>query len=225
MIKYELLNFINPEAKSPFSPRWDYTIGLFDINEIYRVSSLFHFLLEKEKEILKKYTEASSDGGTGLGPNSLTSKYKNYTIWEFEELSFLKKIIKECHDIYLDKLNLPEENNVYCQGWFNVMRSGEKIKRHIHSDPESSYNYLSAHITVTNSDTHTNYFNPITNEEWKEKNYSGKLTIFPSYISHSTDSVPEDDPRNRITLAFDMITEEGYHKDIFENKKCRWHKL
>ena len=50
----------------------------------------------------------------------------------------------------------------------------------------------------------------------------GKLTFFPDYLAHYTDEVKND---LRITVAFDMITEQAWKEDIKEDMKSHWEPL
>ena len=58
-------------------------------------------------------------------------------------------------------------------------------------------------------DTNTNYYNPYGGDPWSSSNSAGKITLFPSWVSHGTDKVV--DSQERITIAFDILTEDGYN--------------
>jgi hypothetical protein len=215
------IKFMSREKKTIFSPVWDYDLAIIDVSDEVDIPWLRNFLLEKEKELLLKYPPCTDDGGTRLGINSVTSKYSYYTIWEFEELNFLKELIRKYHDKFLNFID-QDPGKIYSQGWYNVMRTGEQIKEHGHIiSPE--YSYLSAHLTVACENTSTYYRNPITSEVFEEENSPGKLTFFPSYITHYTDAVVSS--KERITMAFDIYNEVGYNEDIFDDMKYRWYEL
>ena len=82
-----LINFKSLPKDNPFAPEWNYVIGEDFLHNI-NFNSLSKFLLSKEKEILK-YESAKddsgnvSDGFTGLGENSTTSKFKSYNVLNF----------------------------------------------------------------------------------------------------------------------------------------------
>ncbi|BCV00275.1 MAG: hypothetical protein CM15mV34_0490 [Caudoviricetes sp.] len=43
------------------------------------------------------------------------------------------------------------------------------------------------------------------------------MTLFPNWLEHFTD--PYEGSEERVTLAFDIITEVVYNEDVFNNKK------
>jgi hypothetical protein len=51
-------------------------------------------------------------------------------------------------------------------------------------------------------------------------NEKNKITIFPSWMEHYTDRYRGDSPR--ITIAFDLYTEEAFHAKIIPEKKSHW---
>lgn len=215
------LNFTSGDNKTPLAPNWDYTISFADISKEIDIEFIRQFLTEKEKELIEKYPNPEfGDGQTGLGEDSVTARFPYYTLWEFEELNHIKPIVKKHLNEYIEYLNL-KKDNMYCQAWYNVMRNGQHIHRHTHCT--SGYSYLSCHITISSFNTFTNYYNPYTNECFSEPNCDGKLTIFPSYISHDTTSVIDN--KERITIAMDVYNQSGYDEDLYEHKKHRWHML
>ena len=107
-------------------------------------------------------------------------------------------------------------------GWMNIMKKGDRIKRHNHGFLDNTY--ISGHFTVCCDSTRTVYTNPY--EHWDEfellkrieeyglefnhslyasKNTAGQLTLFPGYITHFTTEHRSDS--DRITLAFEIIPE------------------
>ena len=110
---------------------------------------------------------------------------------------------------------------IYAQGWANVMRKGEQIA--VHSHGKDPYGYLSGHVCVQVTNTNTNYYNPYGGSPWDSPNEVGKITLFPNYLPHGTDKVVDD--QERITIAFDIYTEEGYNKSISDEMKPHWLKL
>lgn len=211
-----IIEFKNNPTLSPFAPVFEYyTFECSLLNEI-DFNWLENFCLDKEKELLEKYP-ASNHGGTGLGDNSLTTRYPYYTFLDFPETNFIKKIIKKYHDIFIKELKYPD-TRIFAQSWINVLRKGEQIKKHQHGTDK--YSYLSAHICVKCKNTNTYYYNPYDGEKYASKNEVGKLTLFPSWIQHDTDAVTDND--TRITVAFDIYNELGFKEDVFEDKKTRW---
>ena len=108
-------------------------------------------ILKEEPNIIKKFPNTSYDGndgnsGTGLGPNSLTSRYFWYNVLDWEEAKPLGKWIMKGYQTYTE--SKPEKLHVKC--WANVLRKGEQIQPHRHFkdvfvDPAVS---LCGHLTV-----------------------------------------------------------------------------
>ena len=96
-MKFE--RFRSQSPISPYAPFWDFRVGTSKCDDI-DVNSLSQFLLSKEKEIKKlppslDMDGKKSDGYTGLGTNSTTSKYQSYNLltWSHPEIKKLKSNI------------------------------------------------------------------------------------------------------------------------------------
>lgn len=216
----KILNFKNPKPLTPFSPEWNYYIGIVDISKEINIKDLEISLLKKEKEILNSYP-GIDDGGTGLGTESITSRYPYFSLWQMKQYNLLQIIVNKYLKLFVNSLGY-KVDNIYSQCWFNVLRNGEQIQRHFHCTNE--YCYLSAHLTVSAKDTHTYYYNPITDEHYAERNEVGKLTFFPSWIEHSTDKI--NDNQERVTVAMDFFSEVGYNQTIKDTETAsHWTKL
>ena len=209
----KIINFKSLPKKNYFAPEWDYYI-IENIIKKVNFKSLSKFLLKKEKELLKitkPILKASTiDGYTGLGENSITSRYASFNVFNFKnkELYKISKEIINIHKILLNFLKIETPKNLWIQCWFNVMRKGEFIKPHIHSfDPST---YLGGHICVQVQNTHTKYINPINQlndqEIYTSENEVGKITLFQNNIPHFTNIHNCD--KERITIAFDLALEK-----------------
>ena len=66
-------------------------------------------------------------------------------------------------------------------------------------------------------------YNPFGGDPWSSPNEVGKITLFPGWVSHGTDKVI--DSQERITIAFDIFTEDGYINTIKDDMKSHWIKL
>jgi hypothetical protein len=215
----QILTFKNKPTASEFAPIYDYKIYENYLGNFLDVDFIAKTILSKEKKLLKKYP-AYNDGNTGLGEHSLTSRYKYFNLLEWEETSFLKNIIKNCHSDFIINLGF-KDKTIYAQCWANVLRKGEQIKRHRHSI--TGYSYLSGHICIATENTNTHYVTPNTGDIYSSKNIPGKITLFPSYIEHYTDIVENN--QERITIAFDLYSEIGWKEDIIDDAKSHWIKL
>ena len=207
--------FVNAPPQTPYAPTWDYAIArdLLPID----VRRLAKTCLEKEKEIKKlpvsKYKDANGkeqvfDGYTGLGKNSTTSKSWQYNLfnWNTPETNALKAHVRMGVDEYNRALGHPIPDELYVQCWYNVLRYGQQMQKHLHSTHEQAY--LSAHFTVKCGNTSTVYVNPANQlndpQSIEKKNEPGTLTIFPECVPHYTTKHRSFKPR--ITIAMDLRT-------------------
>ena len=223
--------FENQALIHPFNQKFKYSIFESNFKTELQLSTLASFILKNEKKIIEKTknefneflktNSTWSDGNTGLGPKSLTSRSPLYNLVEFKETQYLKEIIKDAHEEFLKKLNIDYNDKLYIQCWANVMRKGDKINQHFHAG--SNYDYLSGHICVAVQDTHTHYLQPYYKEIFSLKNVPGSITLFPSWIEHYTDEVKNDD--ERITIAFDIRLKDSYEKDIHPHMKNHWKEI
>lgn len=198
------------QPQTPFAPVWDYTIALSTCNDI-DCASLSKLFLDKEREVKNLPVSIDNngkftDGYTGLGKNSTTSRFQHYNIltWNHPEIHKLKQNIISNLIEYnkIQEINLPK--NVYIICWYNVLRFGQKIKPHLHTtDPHC---YLSGHFNIQVKNTSTVYMSPVNQlvepDVISSKNVEGEMTIFPSYIIHYT--TPHYSFKPRITVAFDI---------------------
>ena len=163
-----------------FNPSYEYEIYEGQIN----IEGLANTILELEKIILVETDKTKgNDGGTGLGKDSLTSRFAQFNLFQIEETKFLGEIIKNEVQFYT------KDNYIlYGQCWANVMRKGEAIGTHFHAS--SMHSYLSGNISVQTSETSTYYLTPYYEEIYESKNEDGKITLFPSWVKHYTDATP-----------------------------------
>jgi len=217
-----LYSFISEQPRTPFAPYWNYHIGEKYLTSI-DLKLLSSYILNKEVELINSHPPGS-DGGTRLGPNSMTSRYLFYNLLNtnFEPLRQLHKEIKIFHSEYLPAVigNKWSPPPLHIRCWANVMRKGQKIKKHLHSTHE--HTYLGGHFTVACEDSYTIYPNVLdisndhvdpnlTNDtKHFSKNVPGKLTLFPNYLPHYTSTHKSDKPR--ITIAFDIVAIDDLSK-------------
>ena len=159
---------------------------------------LTNLILKKEPEIIKKYPPTGfdgeyTDGQTQLGSNSLTSRFYHFNVLGWWGTRSLRKWIRKGYEIYNGV-----SGTLYVQCWANVMRKGEEIKSHNHSQNSNTLDALSGHLCVQVDRFTSTYYqgNPISNE-------NGVITFFPSSMYHWTDKYMGDS--ERITVAFDII--------------------
>ena len=217
--------------KTPFAPVWSWVMGEDYIKDI-DFTKIAEIILSKEKQIIRDNPSTEPnvyDGGTGLGNESLTSKYRAFNIfsWQEEEIQKLKIQI---FNMYLEFMKLCDtpRRKTWIQCWANVLRDGQKINPHVHNI--GSYCYLGGHICVQCTDSSTVYINPMStyqlpfnqleNLDLKfSKNEVGKFTMFQQNIPHYTTTHLGNS--ERITIAFDLIVNpdrsNSRHLILFDN--------
>ena len=177
-------------------------------------------ILKNESKIIKKHpptnhTNIKTDGGTGLGYDSLTSRFFHFNVLKWFNTNQLKKEIREGYESYTNIKNIP----LFVQCWANVMRKGDRIKPHIHMDENiSSIHALSGHLCVKVDGSTSTYYdgNPICN-------VNGQMVFFPSTMEHWTNTYLGDG--ERITVAFDVYSQEWFNYDVFEDAKNHFVKI
>lgn len=202
-----IFNYRSPPKCNYFAPEYDYKIWQSNIENPALVEAMRKLILIKEKEIIAKYPDVKGDGGTGLGTDSLTSRFGKFNVFKWTEPCFVEfqDWVRGEYLKFLQALMLPSPKT-YVTCWANVMRKGQIIQPHWHSHTPNSY--LSAHFTVSAEGTQTGYQNPFDRNEWfSSDNDAGKLTIFPSFLMHGTTMHNGDS--ERVTIAMDINTEGG----------------
>ena len=184
---------------SPYAPSWDISLGSYQWEDSEKIKTIKEFLLSKEEEILK--LEVNRDAGTGLGEESVTTRYGRYNVFglgeECPEINNLFKFIQKSYLEFIkedDTMLLPLK--IVC--WYNIIRKGQEIKEHSHGAGEIIY--LSGNMHLDNYDSVTRYVE--RGMDCCMPNIAGGLTIFPSYVSHSVAEWQNDYPR--LSLAFDL---------------------
>ena len=222
MNSVKVTRFANDPPQSPYCPIWDYCIAEkktdIDVEELAKV------ILLKEIEIKEQYpannrTLNYDDGDTGLGLDSLTARFNYFNVleWDSPVCQELRKEIKLFHAEYTkntigDLSNhqfFKEGGELKVRCWANVLRRGQMIKKHFHS--YHPHCYLSGHFTVQCDDTSTVYYHPYHSGSYPFKNTPNSMTLFPTWVPHSTDKHESDVPR--ITIAFDILLYNTRNQD------------
>lgn len=215
-----ILRFLNHPQKTLFAPQWDYVIFESNILNEIDLFTLRDTILKNENDVISKY-KFTDDWGTGLGENSMTSRSDSYNLLEWPEAFDLKNAIRKSHDEFIIGLGHNPNEQIYVQCWANVLRKGQQIQ--IHQHWRSSYAYLGGHICIQEEGTSTNYINPFSKEFYPSKNQPGKITLFPNWLEHCTDI--HQGEQERITIAFDIITQTVLDEDICSEMKDHWIKI
>ncbi|NDB58783.1 hypothetical protein EB001_10075 [bacterium] len=206
----EIVNFTNGRLRTPTAPQYKCSIFGGHIQRI-DLQTIANIVLEKEKHItnLDLPPDMISSGYTGLGPEALTSRHKTFNVllWDHPEIHKLKSEIRFFYDLSCDYFNVDKNEKVFVKCWANVLRKGEKMDIHRHSD-NTDESFLSGHLTVKCEDTQTVYQNPFSDvlynpEYYYFNNSPGRINIFNSHIYHYTTEHKSD--TERVTIAFDLF--------------------
>lgn len=217
----QVIELTNKIPNTPFAPTWSCILLEYDNLLIDQDILLFKsFILDYEHQIIDSsendYNTYNNnydivfDGGTGLGPNSLTSRSPFYNLLKVD-IPVIQQIKSNIHDIYLkylELLNIPRRE-VWIQSWANIMRNGEIMSEHIHASHENTW--IGGHITISCENTSTFYKAPVrlTDDQiYESQNKPGKLTLFPDCVPHWTSTHTGE--QERISIAFDIITRERF---------------
>ena len=198
------------KPNNPIAPSWCYFIGQNSVLSFDECEKVKPILLNEEEKILE-YTKdkIKNDAGTGLGLDSITSRYVHYNVlnWDYDFVQSLRERISNTIHGYLNTCEF-ERDEYYVQSWFNVLRKGQYISKHHHADHPDTF--LGGHLTICTEETSTYYENPFTQQIFKVKNEPGILTLFPNWIKHWTDEYHGDCVR--ISIAMNIT-----YKDAINN--------
>lgn len=218
-----MLTELGFESRSPFLPAFRIPVNktFFTEGGHKGIAKLKEFVLSKEQEILDS-TDPYPPEDTR---DWLTNRLYQYTVFdyseEFQVLYSLKEHVKKSYLEYCSGMHI-QPTKVYITSWANVMRkNGRSITPHHHADGHIhapwEYSYVSGHISISASGTSTYYQNPfLSNQSVRIINVPGEVYLFPSWVNHWTDSNESDD--ERVSIAFDIITEEVYNMFPDTNK-------
>ena len=203
--------------KTPFAI--DYTFYVFEniINDV-DFSAVSKIIKSKEKKIIRSSPKSSGDGNTGLGNDSLTSRFGYFNVlkWKEPDIQKIKDHIIDNVSKFYNRILQEKPTDLKIQCWANVMRKGQQIKPHVHDTSNNCL--LGGHICVDVDNTSTHYINPFkyfsgdNQETYSSKNEVGKITLFSDNIPHYTDEVISKD---RVTIAFDIINGNQKHNDNY----------
>ena len=117
--------FMNEELISPFASSWRFFIAEKIISSI-DCNRLKDYLLSKQSDILDiKYN--LNDGGTGLGCDSTTARYRSYNVmeWDQPDISILKEEVSVMHDMYYKDIVDRPTPDISLGVWMNIMKKVE----------------------------------------------------------------------------------------------------
>lgn len=200
--------FLQPEGESHLSPpQFRIPILRKKILTDEECRLLRHHILEKESEVIQK-SQPVPIAGVSAG---LTAHWSDYNVltWQVPAQLGLKQRIFETYRQYLKLSEVkPFENQIQC--WANALRKGEGLERHLHSNRPITA--ISGHLALSTTAAATLYHFPFIMKcaETKTETYclklestAGWMTLFPSWVQHSTMTYQEDEVR--VSIAFDIL--------------------
>lgn len=212
----KIIKFESQLPITPFAPKWNWIMAEdSSFNNYEKIERIKNIILKKEQEIINNTTEQYEnyniefDGNTGLGKNSLTSRFPFFNVfsWNEPEIKYLEHFIQKKYLEFLDLINV-QRRKVWIQCWANVLRKNDEIKKHIHSSHNMTW--LGGHFIISCENTSTFYENPMQVAEYSQiyesKNAVGKLTFFQSNLPHYTNK--HLSKIERISIAFDIVIDE-----------------
>ena len=231
-----LYRFKSNPPQTIFAPQWEYFIAETILSNI-DFQNIAKFILKMEDKILKKFKSSNftnekgdleiTDGYTGLGPNSLTSRFANWNLLNYKQecsdIAKLSDVILDFHDEVLEKLEVTPEfypKELWIQCWANVLRKGEKIEMHLHSVSPDVYlgGFVCVQTDIGETSTQTHYVCPANqiNDPFTIDidNIVGGMTLFQNCIPHYSDTYMGE--KERITIAMDIKTSPQESKNFIK---------
>jgi hypothetical protein len=203
---------LNFPSNSAMLPAFDISLHNSSI-DVENCEQLVKVVLKEQPNIIAIKSKHSEDD-----PNWLTGKLWAYNFLDFDYpcVRYLKKFIYSNYLEYALFCSIDSSKPVYVQCWANIINNdGRIITPHNHADAHggapAEYSYISGNISLQTENTSTFFAHPILNKKvYREiANVNGELILFPSFITHW--SSPNLSVNPRITIAFDIITEEVYN--------------
>lgn len=216
------------KSYSDFIPPFEVPVEIENVGETL-TQRLEQISLDEEDYIRNTYPGFVNKLGKNPEEESKLEDWLTNRAFEYNLLKFADKypeLNDLKHKIYLQWKNYitavnGKENTPYIQMWINVLKpNGRYFTKHHHAHPSRIGNplksYVSGHICVKAINTKTYYYSPFIDVmKIGIPNVPGECTLFPGWVNHETDPNLSNEPR--ITLAFDIITEEMYIEGKMDN--------
>jgi hypothetical protein len=206
---------LNFPSNSAMLPAFDIALHNSSI-DVENLEQLVKVVLKEHPNIITFKSKRDDDD-----PNWITGKLWAYNFLDFDYpcVRYLQKFIYAKYLEYTIFCNIDSSKPVYIQCWVNIIyNNGRIITPHNHSDAHGNapaeYCYISGNISLQTENTSTFFAHPILNKMSERvhreiPNINGELVLFPSFMTHWTS--PNLSVNPRITIAFDIITEEVYN--------------
>ena len=189
-----LYRWKNWEEQTPFAPSFDIPVYIDQCGKDITHDLLY--LLSK-KEVCRDVRR---------------EKWLTYNLFDWDDfvIGLLCDRIYQVYEDYMRAIDLDPltKDKIWIRGWGVVLGNNEFIPHHSHSFHENTY--LSGNLSLSDSDTTTDYLFPYLGwyfGYWKVKNIPGKMVLFPSWLEHRVTS--NQTGKLRFSLGFDMFTEQS----------------
>jgi hypothetical protein len=212
-----LIYFSSPPPQTPFAP--SFNIPLYEGNFVDPrfMGMLAQYVRELEQDFITKEQLLSEVPKSVLDPLEYTQQWKQHnlvgdTVLENDPTDFKRfppKAIQEqlFNTIRMHYLQFLEDlkynrRKVYINVWANILRDGEFISPHNHS--QSSNGYLAGTLYVTTSNA--NFVLDKEGSKLKIAPEPGRIVFFPSCLTHYTET--HKGVGQRISISFDIVLED-----------------
>ena len=167
------------------------------------VKQVAQFMLSKEQYILDTYPFVSDYNV--FTNNHVTTRSSAYSVFHFidecPELQNLLNFIQSSYYTYAESIGLKQQINkpaINC--WLNIIKQGERINFHKHSNNEDSFICGTLYLQVNDTQTtflKQNQIVKITN------NVDGEICFFRCDLDHGTNIHQDSEPR--VTFGFEVF--------------------
>ena len=205
---------------TPIAPSYAYHFTEKKIFSEEECESWNEYLLKQEHILLDKFRTTTSDGGTGLGGLSITSRFREFNLLKFD-FHLIPKLKTEIFNGIKTILSISGNSNwqetVYANSWFNVLRQGELMQPHAHGWHKNTF--YGFHITINAIETFTTYYHPYANskQSYNVPNKIGYLTLFPNIVPHCVSPNRYETPR--ISIAGDIYASTFLNAEVTDSIK------
>ena len=137
-------------------------------------------------------------------------------------IQYIKKCIKQSYKNFLKSIKAKEEE-IWINGWLNVMTKGMHLQKHCHANHKHAY--LSGNINLTKTKTSNtsflipNFNSPTQYEIYNVNNKLGHFNLFPQWVYHWVKPIEED---LRIVLGFDLNCKKAMDYYWKHNADTNW---
>lgn len=135
------------------------------------------------------------------------TEWDSYNLFDHEE-DCIKELAKVLHnEVCHFNHNAEKRNDLWINGWVNILYKNDSIKPHWHSAEKKSY--YSCNVCLDNYESHTIFYPPWGDRNGHiitQKNTKGSGMFFPPWLWHEVP--PISDPI-RYTIGLDIHTDES----------------